>query len=139
VRIAAGMPSLEFYELKHRALQWMVDPVEDGGLGLDAATAAEMAGHDDGGWLIANVYTKLSERRARQRAKRAMCDYAARHPAEARKSPAVVRPGHQRRGRAASSPSPKTATTTTYIYTQAGPTRSFLSLAGGAHPRRCTG
>jgi integrase len=26
VRIAAGMPSLEFYELKHRALQWMVDP-----------------------------------------------------------------------------------------------------------------
>jgi hypothetical protein len=51
VRVAAGMVSLEFYELKHRALQWMVDPVEDGGLGLDPATAAQMAGHDDGGWL----------------------------------------------------------------------------------------
>ena len=33
VRAAAGMPSLEFYELKHRALQWMVDPLDDGGLG----------------------------------------------------------------------------------------------------------
>jgi hypothetical protein len=42
----------------------MIDPVDDGGLGLDHATAAEMAGHADGGWLIANVYTKLSQRRA---------------------------------------------------------------------------
>ncbi|MGH2903310.1 MAG: hypothetical protein ACRDK7_06975 [Solirubrobacteraceae bacterium] len=85
VRVAAGMPNLEFYELKHRALQWMVDPVEDGGLGLDPATAALMAGHDDGGWLIANVYTKLADRRARERAKRAMHDYAERHPSEDRK------------------------------------------------------
>ena len=35
VRVAAGMPGQEFYELKHRAIQWMVDPVDDGGLGLD--------------------------------------------------------------------------------------------------------
>jgi hypothetical protein len=31
----------------------MDDPVEDGGLGLDHATAAEIVGHDDGGYLIA--------------------------------------------------------------------------------------
>jgi integrase len=62
VRVAAGMPDLEFYDLKHRALQWMVDPVEDGGLGLDSQTAAVMAGHDDGGWLISTTYTKLSPR-----------------------------------------------------------------------------
>ncbi|HEY1689289.1 MAG TPA: hypothetical protein VGF95_10555, partial [Solirubrobacteraceae bacterium] len=55
VRAAAGIPGFEFYELKHRALQWMVDPVEEGGLGLDHQTAARMAGHDDGGWLIFNV------------------------------------------------------------------------------------
>jgi hypothetical protein len=36
----------------------MVDPVSDGGLGLDPATVAEMVGHDDGGYLIA-VYTEL--------------------------------------------------------------------------------
>jgi integrase len=81
VRVAAGMPTLEFYELKHRALQWMVDPVEDGGLGLDPPTAAVMVGHDDGGWLISTVYTKLAERRARERAKRAMQAYRQRHTA----------------------------------------------------------
>jgi hypothetical protein len=54
------------------ASQWMVDPVEDGGLGLDPATAAEMVGHDDGGYLIATVYTKLGQRRAIARAQRAM-------------------------------------------------------------------
>jgi hypothetical protein len=42
-----------------RAIQWMVDPVSDGGLGLDPATVAEMVGHDHGGYLIATVYTKL--------------------------------------------------------------------------------
>ena len=93
VRASAGLPKLEFYELKHRALQWMIDPVNDGGLGLDHATAAEMAGHADGGWLIANVYTKLRQRRAIDRARRAMGEYAVRHPAEeghrptARRSP----------------------------------------------------
>ena len=79
VRVAAGMPDLEFYELKHRALQWMVDPVEDGGLGLDPQTAAAMVGHDDGGWLISTTYTKLAERRARERAKRAMHAYRQRN------------------------------------------------------------
>jgi integrase len=91
VRASAGLPGLEFYELKHRALQWMIDPVDDGGLGLDHATAAEMAGHADGGWLIANVYTKLSQRRALDRARRAMREYAARHPAEEGNRPAAPR------------------------------------------------
>lgn len=71
------MPSQEFHELKHRAIQWMVDPVEDGGLCLDRATVAEMVGHDDGGYLIAAVYTKLG-RRALARAQRAMDDYQQR-------------------------------------------------------------
>lgn len=43
-----------------------------GGLGLDPATAAAMVGHDDGGYLIATVYTKLAQRRALARAQRAM-------------------------------------------------------------------
>lgn len=81
VRSAAGMPALEFYELKHRAIQWMVDPAEDGGLGLDPQTAAEMVGHDDGGYLIATVYTKLSKRRAYARAKRAMDAYGQKRAA----------------------------------------------------------
>ncbi len=134
VRVAAGMANLEFYELKHRALQWMVDPIEDGGLGLDHATAAEMAGHDDGGWLIANVYTKLAERRARERAKRAMRDYAERHPSADRKLPADTHPGQQASEEAASPRSARVATTTTYTSTtEQAPT--FWS-AGGALTRR---
>jgi integrase len=81
IRVAAGMPAVDFYELKHRAIQWMVDPVADGGLGLDPATAAEMVGHDDGGYLIATVYTKLGQRRAIARAQRAMADYQQRRDA----------------------------------------------------------
>jgi integrase len=69
VRASAGMPAQEFYELKHRAIQWMIDPVNDGGLGLDPQTVATMVGHDGGGYLIYTVYTKLSEHRARARAK----------------------------------------------------------------------
>jgi hypothetical protein len=65
-------------ELKHRAIQWMVDPIEDGGLGLDPATVAEIVGHDDGGYLIATVYTKLGRRRALERAQRAMKEYERR-------------------------------------------------------------
>jgi integrase len=82
VRAGAGMPDQEFYELKHRAIQWMVDPVEDGGLGLDPPTVAAMVGHDDGGYLIATVYTKLAERRALARAQRAMDAYQHRRPDE---------------------------------------------------------
>lgn len=84
IRAGAGMPGQDFYELKHRAIQWMVDPVEEGGLGLDAATVAEMVGHDDGGYLIATVYTKLAQRRALARAQRAMDAYENRRPDEAR-------------------------------------------------------
>jgi hypothetical protein len=75
------MPDQQFYELKHRAIYWMVDPAADGGLGLDPATAAEIVGHDDGGYLIATVYTKLGQRRAIARAKRAMDDYQQRRDA----------------------------------------------------------
>ena len=81
VRTGAEMPGQEFYELKHRAIQWMVDPIEDGGLGLDPATAAEMVGHDDDGYLIATVYTKLGQRRAIARTRRAMDAYQQRRDA----------------------------------------------------------
>ena len=53
----------------------MVDLVDEGGLGLGPATAAEMVGHDDGGYLIATVYTKLGQRLAIARAQRAMDAY----------------------------------------------------------------
>lgn len=87
VRASAGMPGQHFYELKHRAIQWMIDPIEDGGLGLDAATIATMVGHDDGGYLIATIYTKLSEQRALARAQRAMDAHQQRlaAPPEARR------------------------------------------------------
>ncbi len=82
-RAAAGMPAQEFYELKHRAIQWMIDPIEDGGLGLDAQTVALMVGHDDGGYLISTVYTKLAERRARARAQHAVDTFRERQVAAA--------------------------------------------------------
>jgi hypothetical protein len=52
------------------------------GVGLPA-TAAAMVGHDDGGYLIATVYTKLAERRAIARAQRAMDAYQRRDAANA--------------------------------------------------------
>jgi integrase len=78
---AAGMPGQDFYDLKHRAIQWMVTPVEEDGLGLDPATVAEIVGHDDGGYLIATVYTKLGQRRAIARAQRALDAYQQRRDA----------------------------------------------------------
>jgi integrase len=90
VRVSAGMPGQEFYELKHRAIQWMVDPVADGGLGLDHTTAAEMVGHDDGGYLISTVYTKLGQRRAIARAQRAMGDYQQRRDAAGAEPPRLM-------------------------------------------------
>jgi hypothetical protein len=135
VRIAAGMPNLEFYELKHRALQWMIDPIEDGGLGLDSATAAEMAGHDDGGWLIANVYTKLAEHRARERAKRAMREYAERHPDVYKPPSAPAR--RPECGNPTRRPRPATTTTTTTTYTSSQPQPApTIWSAGGAATRR---
>jgi hypothetical protein len=79
----------DYYELKHRAIQWMVDPVEDGGLGLDPATAAAMVGHEDGGYLIATVYTKLAQRRALARAQRAMDAYQQRQAAATAEAPCL--------------------------------------------------
>jgi integrase len=43
IRAAAQMPGLEFYELRHRAIQWMIDPPHDGGLGLDIQSTAHIA------------------------------------------------------------------------------------------------
>jgi hypothetical protein len=40
-----------------------------------------MVGHDDGGYLIATVYTKLGRRRALARAQRAMDAYRQRQQA----------------------------------------------------------
>ncbi|HEY5342828.1 MAG TPA: tyrosine-type recombinase/integrase, partial [Solirubrobacteraceae bacterium] len=77
-RASAGMPGQEFYELKHRAIQWMIDPVDDGGLGLDPQTVAKIVGHDDGGFLISTVYSKLADQRARTRAQTAMNEYQER-------------------------------------------------------------
>ena len=90
VRVAAGIPDQDFYELKHRAIQWMVDPIDDEGLGLDPATVAEMVGHDDGGYLISTVYTKLAQRRALERAQRAMSDYKERQAKKAARHLKVV-------------------------------------------------
>jgi hypothetical protein len=75
VRASAGMPSQDFYELKHRAIQWMIDPTNDGGLGLDLQTVAQMVGHNDNGYLIATVYTKLTQHHALTRAQHAMNTY----------------------------------------------------------------
>jgi len=66
------MPGLEFYELRHRAIQWMIDPPNDGGLGLDIQTTAHIAGHHDGGYLVCSTYSKLAEHRALARTRRAM-------------------------------------------------------------------
>jgi hypothetical protein len=80
---------LDFYEHKHRAIQWMVDAAEDGGLGLDPATAAAMVGHDDDGYLFATVYTKLAQRRAVARAQRAMDAYRQRRDAADAERPSL--------------------------------------------------
>ena len=72
VRAAAQMPGLEFYELRHRAIQWMIDPPHDGGLGLDIQTTAHIAGHRDGSFLVCSTYSKLAAHRALARTRRAM-------------------------------------------------------------------
>jgi integrase len=78
IRAAAQMPGLEFYELRHRAIQWMIDPAHDGGLGLDIQTTAHIAGHHDGGYLVCSTYSKLAEYRALARAPSAIDAYQQR-------------------------------------------------------------
>jgi integrase len=78
VRAAAQMPGLEFYELRHRAIQWMIDPPHDGGLGLDIQTTAHIAGHHDGGYLVCSTYSKLAKHRAIARTRRAINAYQQR-------------------------------------------------------------
>jgi hypothetical protein len=64
--------------------------IEDGGLGLDYATAAEIVGHDDNGYLIATVYTKLNQRRAIERAQRAMDAYKQRRDSANAEPPSLT-------------------------------------------------
>lgn len=47
-------------------------PHRGGRTRLDPAIVAEVVGHDDGGYVIATVYTKLGQRRPLARAQRAM-------------------------------------------------------------------
>ena len=75
---AAQMPSLEFYELRHRAIQWMIDPPRGGGLGLDIQSTAHIAGHRDGGYLVCSTYSKLAEHRALARTRLALNAYQQR-------------------------------------------------------------
>jgi integrase len=83
IRAAFGDPKLEFYELKHRAITWCCTSISGGGLGLDPATVAHQAGHNDGGLTIAKYYLKLDEQLARRRIREAM-DAHARAVAAAR-------------------------------------------------------
>ncbi len=78
IRAAAQMPGLEFYELRHRAIQWMIDPPHDGGLGLDIQSTAHIAGHRDGGYLVCSTYSKLAEHRAIARTRLALDAYQQR-------------------------------------------------------------
>ncbi len=78
IRATFGETALEFYELKHRAITWACTPISDGGLGLDPATAAHQAGHNDAGLMIVKHYLKLDEQLTRQRIKDAMQAHASR-------------------------------------------------------------
>jgi integrase len=80
IRAAAGMPGQPFYELRHRVIQWMIDPVDDGGLGLDIQTIAHITGHNDGGYLVCSTYTKLTQQRAQTRTRHALSAYRHRIP-----------------------------------------------------------
>ncbi len=75
IRASASMPGLELYEFRHRALQWMIDPPEDGGLGLDIQTAVRIVDHSDSGHLVCSTYTKLAQQQANARAISAMNTY----------------------------------------------------------------
>ena len=62
-RAMAGLPGLEFYSLKHRAITHMCTPKPDG-LGLDPGDVAEIVGHRDGGKTIIRHYLKRDQRKA---------------------------------------------------------------------------
>jgi integrase len=75
IRVAAGLPDLEFYELKHRAITWMCTPAPDG-LGIDPGDVAEIIGHRDGGETIRRFYLQLDQRKAVARFHSARAQYA---------------------------------------------------------------
>jgi len=60
---------LDFYELRHRAITYMVTPKPDG-LGMDPRDVAYQVGHQDGGRLIEEVYIHLNQEHARARLRR---------------------------------------------------------------------
>lgn len=62
---------LDFYELRHRAITYMVTPKPDG-LGMDSSDVAYQVGHSDGGRLIEEVYVHRNPELARARMRRAM-------------------------------------------------------------------
>jgi len=67
IRASAGMPGFNFYDLKHRAITWMVTAPPHG-LGLDPPTVAIIVGHQDAGATIAKHYLRLDQRQAIERA-----------------------------------------------------------------------
>jgi len=55
---------------------------EEVGLTVRSRSSPSFLGHDDGGYLIATVYTKLGQRRALARAQQAMTAYQQRRDGE---------------------------------------------------------
>ena len=92
IRQLAGPPTLrdgrtstdpktrEFYSLKHRAITYMVTPVEMGGLGLPPVIVAKIVGHSDAGQIIVKHYLKLDELAAVKMARDAMMRAAGHRP-----------------------------------------------------------
>lgn len=79
IRVAAGRPEFQAYELKHYAITRMIDD-PPWGLGLSPLEAAFQAGHNDDGRTVLRYYAKLRERETRERIKQAMlAHHDARH------------------------------------------------------------
>ena len=66
VRTKFGQPGMDFYELKHFGCTYWLDEK-----GLSPADVALQCGHTDGGALIMSTYGHPSEKKARDRIKRA--------------------------------------------------------------------
>lgn len=72
VRTKFGKPEMDFYELKHFGCTYWLDD-----MGLSPADVALQCGHTDGGALIMSTYGHPSEKKARDRMKRAWREDAA--------------------------------------------------------------
>lgn len=71
IRNAAGRPGMHFYELRH----WMATHLLE--QGLSPSDVAVQLGHTDGGVLVQTIYGHPSERKARERIRRALDEDAA--------------------------------------------------------------